>query len=407
MASHRLKMDTVKNQYELYPYPARDPEDEKKRLYALAIDHLGLINHYCFKGLHTFSDRFRALVAGGGTGDSAIYLAEQLRETDAEVVYLDLSAASMEIAKARASIRKLKNIRWVQGSIMDLKRLDLGKFDYITSLGVLHHLDNPIQGLANLTACLNEDGGMGLMVYGAYGRTGVYQMQALMKLINGKEDDPEVKIKNTVKVLADLPPTHWFKRGESLFSDHKKGKAGIYDLFLHSVDKPFTVLEIYDWVERAGLHISDFCPNKTMYWPETIIKDDLLLNAIKLKPKKVQQAVAELLRGDITKHEFYVSKNPRAKADIGNRDLIPYFLHDPQQIKQLFERSVGHHLEITMNTGGRYDLNVTDAIRSIVAQIDGRKTLRELVHEDLQDEFRPVYEALNAFNYLFLRGTSV
>ena len=38
-----------------------------------------------------------ALVAGGGTGDATIFLAEQLRHTNARVVHLDLSAASIAI----------------------------------------------------------------------------------------------------------------------------------------------------------------------------------------------------------------------------------------------------------------------------------------------------------------------
>ena len=48
----------------------------------------------------------RALVAGGGTGDATIFLAEQLRHTDAQVVHLDMSSASIAIAThARGSGR--------------------------------------------------------------------------------------------------------------------------------------------------------------------------------------------------------------------------------------------------------------------------------------------------------------
>jgi len=45
-------------------------------------------------------------VAGGGTGDHTIFLAEQLREYDASVTCIDISRASLEIARKRGRIRK-------------------------------------------------------------------------------------------------------------------------------------------------------------------------------------------------------------------------------------------------------------------------------------------------------------
>ena len=86
-------------------------------------------------------------------------------------------------------------------------------------------------------------GALGLMLYGRYGRTGVYQVQALMRLVNGGEADPRERIANTKAMLADLPATNWFKRGEELFSDHVRfGDVGVYDLFLHEQDRAYSVL---------------------------------------------------------------------------------------------------------------------------------------------------------------------
>ncbi|MBK6664395.1 MAG: class I SAM-dependent methyltransferase [Thermoflexaceae bacterium] len=48
---------------------------------------------------------FRVLDAGCGTGDNAIFLAEQLRGTGATVTGIDLSAHSLDIASARAKAR--------------------------------------------------------------------------------------------------------------------------------------------------------------------------------------------------------------------------------------------------------------------------------------------------------------
>src|SRR5690606_33784292 len=97
-----MYLDNVRQQYEALLYPPRDPQDERRRLLEVQIDRLPLINFYCFKGQHTFQGA-RVLVAGGGTGDSTIYLAEQLRERGGEVVYVDISGASMQVAKERAA----------------------------------------------------------------------------------------------------------------------------------------------------------------------------------------------------------------------------------------------------------------------------------------------------------------
>src|SRR5262252_7258046 len=183
--------ERVRAQYEVYPYPPRDPRDEAKRLIEGSPSHLLEINHYVFAGGRDFRQPFRALIAGGGTGDGAIMLAQHLadRGCPAELVYLDVSASARAVAEARAQQRNLTNIRFMTASLLDLPTLALGLFDYIDCCGVLHHLPDPAAGLAILAAALKEDGGMGLMVYGALGRTGVYHLQEILSRLAADEAD--------------------------------------------------------------------------------------------------------------------------------------------------------------------------------------------------------------------------
>ena len=141
----------VREQYEEYPYPPRDPADESKRVLATRLDELGKLNHYCYRGRRNFRQGFRALVAGGGTGHATVFLAEQLRQFDAQIVHLDLSAASMAIAKERIRVRELQDrVRWINGSLLELASFDLEPFDYINCCGVLHHLEDPRGALAEM-----------------------------------------------------------------------------------------------------------------------------------------------------------------------------------------------------------------------------------------------------------------
>ena len=110
-------------QYEAYPYPARDPRDEKTRLITGSPSRLAEIDHYLFQGRLDLGQPFRALIAGGGTGDATVMLAQQLKDAgaaQAEVVYLDLSRASRAIAEARVAARGLAGFE--RGAIQDRDR---------------------------------------------------------------------------------------------------------------------------------------------------------------------------------------------------------------------------------------------------------------------------------------------
>ena len=130
-------LDDVRAQYEALPYPPRDPRDEAIRLITGTPSHILEINHYLFAGRLSFNRPFRALVAGGGTGDACIMLAQQLadRRCPGEVVYLDLSTASRAICEARAKARGLRNIQFLTGSLLDLPTMNVGQFDYIDCTG--------------------------------------------------------------------------------------------------------------------------------------------------------------------------------------------------------------------------------------------------------------------------------
>jgi hypothetical protein len=59
----------VRNLYETFPFPARDPATDRPGGVPVSpTDILGKLNHHGFGGRRHFGKGFRALVAGGGTG---------------------------------------------------------------------------------------------------------------------------------------------------------------------------------------------------------------------------------------------------------------------------------------------------------------------------------------------------
>ncbi len=426
-------IEEVRNQYEDYPYPPRDPEGEKKYLLASSSESLDLVNHYCFGGKRDVRKNFRALVAGGGTGDASIFLAEQLRDTDAEIIHLDISEASMAVAKERAKIRGLDNITWEHASLLSLPKMSLGKFDFINCCGVLHHLESPKRGLLALKSALKSDGAMSIMVYARYGRTGVYQMQNLMRMINGDEKNAAKKVENCEKVLADLPPSNWFKRGEDLYADHKLGDpAGVYDLLLHSHDVSYDVLDLYEWVESCGLQIGNIPFNRgqgrLLYKPSSYIKDPELLAEIEKLPPRNQQAIAELINGSIRKHMFYAMPKKVDPPSVDDLDNIPFFSQEindkdmHEKLAKSIQESDKSHVTIKQKEI-KVSLKLTPISRLLFIHMDGNRTFREIYDairvackeqgepehsdEELGAEFKKIYDVLNQCDLLALRHKSI
>src|SRR6185437_10079825 len=251
----------VRGQYESLPFPARDPEGERYVRYVTPPDILAKVNQYCFGGTRDFQRGLRVLVAGCGTGDSVIWLGEQLRDTPSEIVALDLSSASIEIAAARAALRTLPTIRFVNASLLEASQLGPGTFDYITCLGVLHHLPDPEGGLRALETVLAPDGGMALMLYGLPGRAHIYGMQKVLRGVTAGIDDREQKLALARGVLANLPATNPFRLREgweNIQAAYLKDDTNLWDTLLHEQDRAYTASGVRNLLSTAGLHLQGF-----------------------------------------------------------------------------------------------------------------------------------------------------
>ena len=318
--------DRLGARYEALPYPPRDPAEEDSRLITGSPSHILEINHYIYAGRRDFAKPFRALVAGGGTGDAAIMLAQQLTDTGAtgEVVYLDISSAAAGIAKARADRRGLSNIRFVQGSVDELAALDLGAFDYIDCCGVLHHLEDPGAALAALAGMLAEDGGMGVMVHAPLGRTGVYHVQALLRMLTRDAGDEE-RLATARTLIGQLPPTNWLRKNPYVGDHLLAGDAGISDLLLHTRERAFTVPEAEALVRKAGLRLVAFI-ELVRYEPRLYLRDPALVAKLDGFNWLQRCAFAELLCGNFKTHVFYVVKaanREKTVAQPNTRDAVP------------------------------------------------------------------------------------
>lgn len=117
------------------------------------------------------------LDVGCGFGRHTYYSAE----FGAEVVGLDLSHA---VESAYRNVRKFPNAHIVQGDVYNLPFRN--SFDFIFSIGVIHHLPDPKEAYLNLTRFAKKDSDVFIWVYGRENRWFKVQILGRLRKITRK-----------------------------------------------------------------------------------------------------------------------------------------------------------------------------------------------------------------------------
>ena len=310
----------MKKMYTLYPYPNYDSKHDK---YApipaqySPFSFLEQINHYLYNGKKNFNN-FRVLVAGCGIGGDVVSLGFLLKEyKGSNILAIDISPESLRITKERIKLYNLDNIEVREMSLLDINPKDFGYFDFIVCIGVLHHLEYPQSGLNKLRQVLKPDGGMYIMVYGEIGRTGVYQMQDLLNMVNKNTNNFANKIINFKNIYSILPSSNLLKKTENVICDHNTGDNGIVDELLNLQDRAYTVSELYKFVKSVGMNIVEFSPMDRYKYKFSIPNIDYK-NISEIE----KYSINELFFGDICKHSIYISNRTNTIALIDDLDNI-------------------------------------------------------------------------------------
>jgi SAM-dependent methyltransferase len=367
-------------QYEALPYPERRPADEARRLILGSPSHLREIDHWVFGAARPRAMPLRVLVAGGGTGDATVMLAQQMRRAGqaGEVTHLDRSAAAVEIARARIATRGL-TARFVVMSLLDLPAAPggLGPFDYIDCVGVLHHLPDPAAGLRALLSVLAPGGGIGLMVYAPHGRTGVYMMQDALRLLAPPDRPAPQRLDLARRTLRCLPRGAWLRHNRSVTDHLAGGDAGLHDLLLNPRDRAFTVPDLLALLSEAGLRPTCWL-EPLRYDPDAYLPDPRLRAAAAALSPEQRLALAEALSGTMSTHVVYVRRaaEPVAPADLLAPAAIPVAREVP-----------GEELARRVRSDGAYPFSgealevaipLPPGAAAILRLIDGRRDVAEL-----------------------------
>jgi SAM-dependent methyltransferase len=399
-------------QYDAYPYPQRDARDEAKRLIIGSPSHLREVDHWIFGARRAASQPLRALVAGGGSGDATVMLAQQMASAGraGDVTWLDRSAAARRVAEARVAARKLGNVVFQEGSLLDLPDSGLGPYDYIDCCGVLHHLPDPLEGLKALVSVLAPGGGLGLMVYAPHGRTGVYMAQDALRLLAPPDEAPAARVEVAKRLWRQMPETAWLRRNPWITDHEKGGDAGLYDLLLNPRDVAFTVPAFNALITAAGLRIVSLV-EPLRYDPLSYLSDPKLRPRIEGMDMVQRAALAEAITGNMGVHIAYCVRAdaPVMTAPWDDPNAIPC-LRELDGAKLAANIPRDGVLRVTFD-GLSVPVPLPRLAGAILSRIDGKRSIGEIGDDLAQNgtarevfarEFQALVAAMEKTNRLLI-----
>ncbi|QOZ22009.1 hypothetical protein XI02_33920 [Bradyrhizobium sp. CCBAU 21365] len=191
------------------------------------------------------------LIAGCGTGSHAIQIAQVY--PNARLLAVDISMTSLAYARRKTRELGLRNIDYAQADILELG--SIGRtFDSIESVGVLHHLAEPLAGWRVLVSLLRPGGTM---------RIGLYSHLARRVIVEARD---RIAARNYRATTEDIRRCR-----QDIFREADKWKpligakdfysmSGCRDLLFNVMEHRLTIPEIAAFLSEHGLTFGGFEP---------------------------------------------------------------------------------------------------------------------------------------------------
>jgi len=255
---------------------------------------------------------WRILDAGCGTGVSTDYLAHL--NPGADILAVDISAGTLEVARERTrrsgAVAQASSLRCEQRSLLDLG--GEAPFDYINSVGVLHHLRQPEAGLKALAALLKPGGLLHLFLYADGGRWEIHRTQRALSLLGVGTGEEGLRLGRGL--YEALPESNRLRRHhEQRWALDTAADANFADMYLHPQETSYNLKRLMAFVASANLRFAGFS-NPEVWDPSRLLQGELLERALAL-PVEQQWALVEDLDPDISHFEFFLSQGELVRPD--------------------------------------------------------------------------------------------
>ena len=239
----------VRSQYEKNPYPRwiKMGIPSKAKLISEISNE---------ENLHLYSKSIKnviapdILVAGCGTGQHSIGTAS--RFSGCQVTAVDLSLTSLAYAKRMTTELGIANLEYLQADILRLNQLKQ-KFDIIESVGVLHHMDEPMVGWGILTDLLKPSGLMKIGLYSELARQHITEVRKEITLRKVGTSEADIR-----KFRQSLIESQDENHQQLTTSNDFFSLSTMRDLIFHVQEHHFTLPQIKKCLNKLGLKFCGF-----------------------------------------------------------------------------------------------------------------------------------------------------
>jgi SAM-dependent methyltransferase len=243
----------VRKQYEENPYPRWLPFNyylEKTTFGRWLTDG----RHLNFTPPDFLQKPIRLLIAGCGTGQEVFYANAQWHTS--QVLAVDLSRSSL--AYAIRTMRELgtgENIEYRQADILEMGGLSgqYSNFDVISCGGVLHHMENPMQGWRVLLGLLRPGGVMRIALYSELGRRYVAKARELIADKNIQPTPENIRQFRHDALSSKYPELNMLWRSNGMYST-----STCRDLLFHVQEHRFYLERIKEMINELNLRFIGF-----------------------------------------------------------------------------------------------------------------------------------------------------
>lgn len=265
LAQHRLEqelVETVKTvgrfadatsskvaaQYEDSPYPRwstfRPPLEA---VFSKVLSKFVLAERLSF-----MAQPFDVLIAGCGTGRQALE-ASIGYGPNARLTAIDISRRSLAYAMREARARNIRNVSFLQADLLDETALR-HQYDVIECVGVLHHLEHPLDGLRALERRLKPGGIMQIALYSAVSREELSELRHEAEYPGAGCDADAARRYRALLRDRSVDETG----GELTISADFWSLSGFRDLVLHVSEQQFILPDIKTALDDLGLTFRGF-----------------------------------------------------------------------------------------------------------------------------------------------------
>ena len=239
----------VRQQYEENPYPrwVKLGVSIKAKPIAAVCDELKL---------QLYSENIKnvtapaILIAGCGTGQHSIETAS--RFSNCHVTAVDLSLASLAYAQRKSTELGFTNIEYLQADILKLHQLSK-EFDIIESVGVLHHMDEPMAGWRVLVDLLKPGGLMKIGLYSELARQHIVKARREIASLGIGTSATEIRNFRELSRESEIHDVKQLSTISDFFS-----LSEFRDLVFHVQEHRFTLPQIKSCLNELGLNFCGF-----------------------------------------------------------------------------------------------------------------------------------------------------